>query len=150
MKSPTGQQEQASGRIRDFKCRRLLQRVGRVRRMSGTLSHCPTVPLSAGRLLGFTTELQVDEGLSRLRSREGGLTAAAMSHIGQDELADILRHVHWNKVRWLYTVYKGYSRRMLCFVYLLCTLFWPSPFQQTLRRPRVLGFCSLHRSFKET
>eukprot|EP00752_Nemacystus_decipiens_P003291 g3046.t1 len=39
----------------------------------------------------------VDEGLSRLRAREGGLTATAMSNIEQDELAGILRHVHWNK-----------------------------------------------------
>eukprot|EP00903_Cladosiphon_okamuranus_P015032 g13908.t1 len=41
----------------------------------------------------------VDEGLSRLRAREGGLTAATMSNVEQDELADVLRHVHWNKAK---------------------------------------------------
>lgn len=44
------------------------------------------------------TLLQVDEGLSRLRARSGGLTAAEMAKVAQDDLADILRHVHWNKV----------------------------------------------------
>ncbi|CAM9746214.1 unnamed protein product [Ectocarpus sp. 8 AP-2014] len=41
----------------------------------------------------------VDEGLSRLRARSGGLTAAEMAEVGQDDLADILRHVHWNKAK---------------------------------------------------
>ncbi|CAB1116310.1 unnamed protein product [Ectocarpus sp. CCAP 1310/34] len=40
----------------------------------------------------------VDEGLSRLRARSGGLTAAEMAEVAQDDLADVLRHVHWNKV----------------------------------------------------
>ncbi|CAM9609321.1 unnamed protein product [Ectocarpus sp. 6 AP-2014] len=41
----------------------------------------------------------VDEGLSRLRARSGGLTAAEMAEVGQDDLADVLRHVHWNKAK---------------------------------------------------
>ncbi|CAM9961679.1 unnamed protein product [Ectocarpus sp. 12 AP-2014] len=41
----------------------------------------------------------VDEGLSRLRARSGGLTAAEMAEVAQDDLADILRHVHWNKAK---------------------------------------------------
>eukprot|EP00904_Undaria_pinnatifida_P011131 jgi/Undpi1/7148/HiC_scaffold_22.g09622.m1 len=41
----------------------------------------------------------VAEGLSRLRAREGGLTAATMADIEQDELAHILRSIHWNKAK---------------------------------------------------
>lgn len=41
---------------------------------------------------------QVMEGLKRLRDREGSLTASSMEAIEQDELASILRSVHWNKV----------------------------------------------------
>ncbi|CAM9746600.1 unnamed protein product, partial [Scytosiphon promiscuus] len=41
----------------------------------------------------------VDEGMSRLRAREGGLTAAALADTEQEELAGILRHVHWNKAK---------------------------------------------------
>ncbi|CAN0391407.1 unnamed protein product, partial [Hapterophycus canaliculatus] len=37
--------------------------------------------------------------MSRMRAREGGLTAAALAGTGQEELAGILRHVHWNKAK---------------------------------------------------
>lgn len=49
--------------------------------------------------LAVLVALQVAEALGRLRAREGGLTATAMAAIDQDELASILRSVHWNKVR---------------------------------------------------
>lgn len=41
---------------------------------------------------------QVADGLGRLWAREGGLTASTMAAIEQDELASILRSVHYNKV----------------------------------------------------
>ncbi|CAM9344438.1 unnamed protein product [Choristocarpus tenellus] len=41
----------------------------------------------------------VAEALSRLKKREGGLTVEAMATIKQEELADIIRSVHWNKAK---------------------------------------------------
>ena len=36
--------------------------------------------------------------MRRLSAREGGLTAATMAKIGQDDLAHVLGSIHWNKV----------------------------------------------------
>lgn len=80
-----------------FACRRGVNQVNRPATATAPtcfLTHdSPHTPCMYDRV-----SLQVDEGMSRLRARAGGLTAAALANTEQEELADILRHVHWNKV----------------------------------------------------